>query len=76
MKSGLDACKAKLADGSRERAGRGRLVFWLSLSLLLASLAQAALAVFDVDERGLDRLDRAVLDSLIRGHGGGPDPVP
>ena len=34
--------------------------------------AQAALAVFDVDERGLDRLDRAVLDSLIRGHGGGP----
>ena len=34
--------------------------------------ARAALAVFDVDERGLDRLDRAVLDSLIRGHGGGP----
>ncbi|MDK8306767.1 Holliday junction branch migration DNA helicase RuvB [Corynebacterium imitans] len=34
--------------------------------------AQSALAVFDVDERGLDRLDRAVLDSLIRGHGGGP----
>ena len=34
--------------------------------------ARAALKVFDVDERGLDRLDRAVLDSLIRGHGGGP----
>ncbi|WP_342319849.1 Holliday junction branch migration DNA helicase RuvB [Corynebacterium mayonis] len=34
--------------------------------------AQAALAVFDVDELGLDRLDRAVLSSLIRGHGGGP----
>lgn len=34
--------------------------------------AQSALSVFDVDERGLDRLDRAVLDSLIRGHGGGP----
>ena len=34
--------------------------------------AQAALEVFDVDELGLDRLDRAVLDSLIRGHGGGP----
>ncbi|OFT86121.1 Holliday junction DNA helicase RuvB [Corynebacterium sp. HMSC29G08] len=34
--------------------------------------ACAALNVFDVDERGLDRLDRAVLDSLIRGHGGGP----
>ncbi|MEX3503893.1 Holliday junction branch migration DNA helicase RuvB [Corynebacterium sp. LK2510] len=34
--------------------------------------AQAALDVFDVDEAGLDRLDRAVLDALIRGHGGGP----
>ena len=34
--------------------------------------ARAALDVFDVDELGLDRLDRAVLDSLIRGHGGGP----
>ena len=34
--------------------------------------AQAALEVFDVDELGLDRLDRAVLDSLIRSHGGGP----
>ena len=34
--------------------------------------ANAALIVFDVDEVGLDRLDRAVLDALIRGHGGGP----
>ncbi|EEI16679.1 Holliday junction DNA helicase RuvB C-terminal domain-containing protein, partial [Corynebacterium lipophiloflavum] len=34
--------------------------------------ARAALEVFDVDELGLDRLDRAVLNSLIRGHGGGP----
>lgn len=34
--------------------------------------ARAALDVFDVDELGLDRLDRAVLNSLIRGHGGGP----
>ncbi|ALC06064.1 Holliday junction ATP-dependent DNA helicase RuvB [Corynebacterium deserti GIMN1.010] len=34
--------------------------------------ANAALIVFDVDELGLDRLDRAVLDALIRGHGGGP----
>ena len=34
--------------------------------------ARAALVVFDVDEMGLDRLDRAVLDALIRGHGGGP----
>lgn len=34
--------------------------------------AQAALGVFDVDELGLDRLDRAVLEALIRGHNGGP----
>lgn len=34
--------------------------------------AKAALLVFDVDELGLDRLDRAVLDALVRGHGGGP----
>lgn len=34
--------------------------------------AQAALVVFDVDEIGLDRLDRAVLEALIKGHGGGP----
>jgi len=34
--------------------------------------ARGALEVFDVDEAGLDRLDRAVLSALIRGHGGGP----
>lgn len=34
--------------------------------------AKAALIVFDVDELGLDRLDRMVLNALIKGHGGGP----
>jgi len=34
--------------------------------------AQAALALFDVDDRGLDRLDRAVLEALCRRFGGGP----
>ena len=34
--------------------------------------AHAALALFDVDERGLDRLDRAVLEALCRRFGGGP----
>ena len=33
---------------------------------------RAALAVYDVDELGLDRLDRAVLDALVRRFGGGP----
>jgi Holliday junction DNA helicase RuvB len=35
-------------------------------------VAQAALAVYDVDELGLDRLDRAVLGALVRSFGGGP----
>ena len=34
--------------------------------------ARAALAVYDVDELGLDRLDRAVLGALCRSFGGGP----
>ncbi|MDO5077562.1 Holliday junction branch migration DNA helicase RuvB [Corynebacterium sp.] len=34
--------------------------------------AKAALIVFDVDEMGLDRLDRAVLGALVKNHGGGP----
>jgi Holliday junction DNA helicase RuvB len=35
-------------------------------------VAEAALAVFDVDKRGLDRLDRAVLMTLVTSFGGGP----
>jgi holliday junction DNA helicase RuvB len=34
--------------------------------------ARAALTVYDVDERGLDRLDRAVLSALVCSFGGGP----
>ena len=34
--------------------------------------AHVALALFDVDDRGLDRLDRAVLEALCRRFGGGP----
>src|SRR6185312_14731411 len=35
-------------------------------------IARAALEVYEVDELGLDRLDRAVLDALLRRFGGGP----
>jgi holliday junction DNA helicase RuvB len=35
-------------------------------------VARAALEVYDVDELGLDRLDRAVLSALVRLFGGGP----
>jgi Holliday junction DNA helicase RuvB len=35
-------------------------------------VARAALAVYDVDQLGLDRLDRAVLTALVRTFGGGP----
>ena len=34
--------------------------------------ARAALELYDVDEPGLDRLDRAVLEALCRRFGGGP----
>lgn len=34
--------------------------------------AEAALKVYDVDDLGLDRLDRAVLGALVRSFGGGP----
>ncbi len=34
--------------------------------------ARAALKLYDVDELGLDRLDRAVLEALCRRFGGGP----
>jgi Holliday junction DNA helicase RuvB len=37
-----------------------------------AEIAHAALAVYDVDQLGLDRLDRAVLDALVVRFGGGP----
>ena len=37
-----------------------------------AEVAQAALRVYDVDDLGLDRLDRAVLTALVRSFGGGP----
>ncbi|NKY89528.1 Holliday junction branch migration DNA helicase RuvB [Nocardia veterana] len=40
--------------------------------LVTREIAQAALAVYDVDSLGLDRLDRAVLGALVRGFGGGP----
>lgn len=36
------------------------------------SVAMDALALYEVDELGLDRLDRAVLDALCRSFGGGP----
>jgi len=35
-------------------------------------IAEAALELYEVDELGLDRLDRAVLDAMCRRFGGGP----
>ncbi len=40
--------------------------------VVTAPLAHAALALFEVDQMGLDRLDRAVLSALCRRFGGGP----
>lgn len=40
--------------------------------IVTAPVAHAALQVYDVDEIGLDRLDKAVLNALVRRFGGGP----
>lgn len=74
-------------DGGREIAGRARGTPRIANRLLrrvrdfaevranrvvTGPVAQAALEVFEVDEMGLDRLDRAVLFALCRSFGGGP----
>ncbi len=74
-------------DGATEIAGRSRGTPRIANRLLrrvrdyaevradgvvTETIARAALAVYDVDELGLDRLDRAVLDALVRRFGGGP----
>ena len=40
--------------------------------LVSRKLTRTALELYEVDELGLDRLDRAVLDALVRRFGGGP----
>jgi Holliday junction DNA helicase RuvB len=40
--------------------------------VITVDLAKAALELYEVDQMGLDRLDRAVLDALCRRFGGGP----
>ncbi|MGP4110939.1 Holliday junction branch migration DNA helicase RuvB [Streptomyces sp. 4N509B] len=75
------------ADGAAEIAGRSRGTPRIANRLLrrvrdyaqvradgvvTRETARAALAVYEVDERGLDRLDRSVLDVLLRLFGGGP----
>jgi Holliday junction DNA helicase RuvB len=74
-------------DGAEEIAGRSRGTPRIANRLLrrvrdfaevradgvvTRQVARAALRVYDVDELGLDRLDRAVLDALVRRYGGGP----
>ncbi len=75
------------ADGGAEIAGRSRGTPRIANRLLrrvrdyaevradgvvTRTLAEAALAVYEVDELGLDRLDRAVLEALVMRFGGGP----
>ena len=40
--------------------------------IVTEDVARAALTLYDVDLLGLDRLDRAVLDAVVRRFGGGP----
>ena len=74
-------------DGAKELAGRSRGTPRIANRLLRRvrdyaqvkadgavnlEIARAALDVYEVDERGLDRLDRAVLHALLKLFGGGP----
>lgn len=74
-------------DGAREIANRSRGTPRIANRLLRRvrdfaevradgvvnrETARAALRVYDVDELGLDRLDRAVLTALVDSFGGGP----
>jgi holliday junction DNA helicase RuvB len=76
-----------LADGTSEIASRSRGTPRIANRLLrrvrdyaqvradgvvTLPVARAALDLYEVDELGLDRLDRAVLDVLCRRFGGGP----
>ena len=79
---------AKLRDdGAAEIAGRSRGTPRIANRLLRRvrdyaevradgvidrDIARAALELYEVDEEGLDRLDRSVLDALIRRFSGGP----
>jgi Holliday junction DNA helicase RuvB len=79
---------AKLRDdGAAEIAGRSRGTPRIANRLLRRvrdyaevradgvisrDIARAALELYEVDEEGLDRLDRGVLEALIRRFGGGP----
>ncbi len=75
------------ADAAEEVAGRSRGTPRIANRLLkrvrdyaevradgrvTLAVARAALELFEVDERGLDRLDRQVLAALCRDFGGGP----
>ena len=74
-------------EGSAEIAGRSRGTPRIANRLLrrvrdfaevkadgrvTREVARAALALYDVDELGLDRLDRSVLEALVVRFGGGP----
>jgi Holliday junction DNA helicase RuvB len=76
-----------LGDGAAEIAGRSRGTPRIANRLLrrvrdyaqvkadgiiTRDIAAAALAVYEVDARGLDRLDRGVLEALLKLFGGGP----
>jgi holliday junction DNA helicase RuvB len=74
-------------DGAQEIAGRSRGTPRIANRLLrrvrdfaevrgdgvvTLGIARAALELYEVDEQGLDRLDRAVLAALVSRFGGGP----
>ena len=88
LRRSADLLRVELRDdGAAEIAGRSRGTQRIANRLLrrvrdyaevradgvvTRELARAALTLYEVDERGLDRLDRAVLSALMHTFGGGP----
>ncbi|MDO5627931.1 MAG: Holliday junction branch migration DNA helicase RuvB [Mobilicoccus sp.] len=80
---GVDASSGGIAEIARRSRGTPRIANrllrrvrdWAQVHgdhVVDRAAAEAALALFDVDTVGLDRLDRAVIDALCRRFGGGP----
>lgn len=80
---GIDADQAGIAEIAHRSRGTPRIANrllrrvrdWAQVhgdGRITHTSAQAALDLYEVDPRGLDRLDRAVLDALVSRFGGGP----
>jgi Holliday junction DNA helicase RuvB len=68
----VEATDAAIGEIARRSRGTPRIANRLLRRVRDWAQVHAALALFDVDDRGLDRLDRGLLEALCRRFGGGP----